>query len=123
MSVFSCLLELEERLLKFEDRNSLETAARLWEKAGSPRARRNLIDFLENFLRTRQREGQYYAPILLRRKRELQRGDFHPRLISKAQAPPLPPTKATLSVEREIDPATRAKIENWKQELRKKGFL
>jgi len=78
MSAFSCLLELDERFLKYEDRDSLEMAARLWEKAGRPRARRELIEFLENVLKGYQRECRHYAPILLRRKRELQRCDWKP---------------------------------------------
>src|SRR5215831_9453715 len=104
MSAFSRLLELDERLLKYEDSDSLEMAARLWAKAGSPRARRKLTDFLEGFLKACQREGQYYAPILLRRKRELQRGDSHPSPVTSTQPTPVPSMEATQRVEREIDP-------------------
>jgi len=123
VSALSRLLELDERLLKYENRDSLEMAARLWENLGSPSTRPQLINFLEDFLKACQREGRYYAPILLRRKRELQRGDFQPKPNTGTQATPGPITENTVHVEREIDPAVRAKIEGWKQQLREKGFL
>ena len=123
MSGFSQLLELDTRRRKYEDKESVEMAARLWEKAGSPSARRDPNKLLESFLNAGQREGRYYAPILLRRKKELQRGDFRPRPTTEEQARPLPPAKNTLCVERESDPAIRAKIEGWKQQLRERGFL
>lgn len=122
-SPFSQLLELDVRRLKYEDKESVEVAAGLWEKVGSPRARRELIEFLEKFLKACQGEGRYYAPILLRRKRELQRGDFRPRLITRTQATALPSTETTQRVETETDPAIRAKVDGWKQQLRERGFL
>jgi hypothetical protein len=73
------LLEIKMSLLRAEDHPAVEIAERAWSKAGRPITRRGLIAFLEAFVTTAVAEGYGYPPILLRRKREMQRGDWAPR--------------------------------------------
>ena len=79
MTTLRRILEIEPRWIGTADFQSLERAERLWMEAGRPKERVPLMNFLECFLRSCVRDGYTYAPIFLRRKRELQRGDWKPR--------------------------------------------
>jgi hypothetical protein len=80
MSEFLRLLEIQTRLIHPEDYPSLARAGRMWAHAGKPTQRRELIDLLESIITACTRHGQSYAPIFLRRKWELQRSDWRPRV-------------------------------------------
>jgi hypothetical protein len=68
------LLEIERRLLAPEDELGLSYAELHWIDAGMPREPRALCRALKRILYVCQREGVRYPPILLRRKKELERG-------------------------------------------------
>ena len=82
MTTLSRILEIETKLIGTADYESLGRAERLWLSANRPTERVALMNFLEDFLRSCARDGYNYAPIFLRRKRELQRGDWKPRLAT-----------------------------------------
>jgi hypothetical protein len=87
------LLEIKLRLLKYEDHRGLTFAERLWRERGSPTAPAELSEVLETILEACQREGLSYPPILLRRRKELQRGVWKPSLRVSA-APTSPPPRS-----------------------------
>ena len=82
------LLEIRLSLVRPEDRAGLEAAERMWSRAGKPTTRRELIAFLEQFLTTAVAESYGYPAIVLRRKREMQRGDWAPQAKRDAAEPP-----------------------------------
>ena len=79
MTTLRRILEIESSWIAEADFESLERAERLWVEAKRPTERVTLMNFLEGFLRSSVRDGYSYAPIFLRRKRELQRGEWKPR--------------------------------------------
>ena len=79
------LLDIDRRFLTSEDSDGLKFAEAIFADAGTPTRGRLLIDTLERILTLCKREGIIYPPILLRRKRELQRGTWAPRLPQAAQ--------------------------------------
>lgn len=80
-------LEIEKRLLKPDELASLSIAERLWVEHGSPTDGRALIDVLEMVLGRCVTSGIMNAPILLQRKKALERGTWEPNTI--------PPTTGT----------------------------
>jgi len=72
------LLGIERRFLRDYEYASVDLAQQKWEDAGQPADRVGLINFLENFMRSCVKEHFTYAAIFLKRKRELQRGDWKP---------------------------------------------
>jgi len=89
MTTLRRILEIETKWIGTADYESLDRAERLWIAANRPTERIALMSFLEDFLRSCARNGYTYAPIFLRRKRELQRGDWKPRQDApKAQYDP-----------------------------------
>ncbi len=72
------LLGVERSLLRLEAEASLALAERIWAEHGCPAERRALADVLETVLRRCVREGICYAPILLQRKKALERGTWMP---------------------------------------------
>ncbi len=89
------LLEIHLRWVQPEALASLRLAERVWAEHDCPLAVRALVDVLETILVRCVREGIYYAPILLQRKKALERGTWAPRIASPAvplvgrEAPPL----------------------------------
>jgi hypothetical protein len=75
------LLDVNLGLLKAEEFHSLELAERIWIERGCPSKGRELIDVLEMVLSACERDGIQYAPVLLLRKKELERGTWSPRNI------------------------------------------
>jgi hypothetical protein len=73
------LLEIKLSLVNAEDHAGVMLAERMWDRAGQPATRRELIDLLERFIVECGKNGPSYAPIFLRRKREMQRGAWAPR--------------------------------------------
>jgi hypothetical protein len=72
------LLEINLRLIQPLEYASISFAERTWQENGSPTGVRELIDLLEKVLSGCQKAGERYAPILLQRKRALQRGTWVP---------------------------------------------
>jgi hypothetical protein len=73
------VLEIDAKLLLPEDERGLQLARLLWDEDGRPSERRALCQTLERILTVCQREGIRYPAILLRRKKELERGTWAPR--------------------------------------------
>ena len=71
-------LEIDIKLIAFEEEKALLLARRLWEFDGRPIERQALCRSLERILTLCQREGVRYPAILLRRKKELERGTWAP---------------------------------------------
>ena len=78
------LLEIKLSLLNFDEEPGLALAEQLWQGQGSPSEVRPLCDVLETILRRCKEEGILYPPILLLRKKGLERGSWSPR----AKGPP-----------------------------------
>jgi hypothetical protein len=73
------LLEIDHKLLAYEDERSLQEANRLWARKGSPVAHKELCQALEDILVELVQIGIGYPKILLKRKKQLQRGDWTPK--------------------------------------------
>jgi hypothetical protein len=80
------LLEIDAKLLLPEEERGLQLARLLWNEAGRPSEQRALCRTLEKILTDCQREGIRYPAILLRRKKELERGSWTPQLALAAPA-------------------------------------
>lgn len=73
------LLEVNLRLLEPGDATRLAYAESLWRSRGCPCEPSALCEVLELILVRSQREGIGYPPIVLKRKRQLERGFWKPR--------------------------------------------
>ena len=71
-------LGIELKLVPIEEDRALQLARHLWDYDGRPIERRALCQFLERILSLCQSEGIRYPAILLRRKKELERGTWAP---------------------------------------------
>jgi hypothetical protein len=71
-------LEIDIKLIPVEEDKALLLARRLWEFDGRPIEPQTLCRSLERILTLCQREGVCYPAILLRRKKELERGTWAP---------------------------------------------
>jgi hypothetical protein len=78
------LLEIDRSLLAPEAEKSLLLADRLWCEDGCPREPRRLVETLEKILQRCLTSGIWYAPILLRRKKALERGTWRPSAHTSA---------------------------------------
>jgi hypothetical protein len=79
------LLGIHTQMVRPEAQASLDLAARIWAKHGWPEEPDALAEALEETLTRCVEQGIFYAPILLQRKKALERGTWKPRL---AGAPP-----------------------------------
>ena len=98
------LLEIERRLLTDPDDLGLRFAESLWISAGSPVESSELCRAIEDILLACEREGVHYPAILLRRKKEVERGTWKPRPATAAR--PAVSTRAAVSAVRAL-PAPR----------------
>jgi hypothetical protein len=73
------LFELESRLLDERHETAMHYAESAWMDAGSPRERRALIAVLESVIVGCNDRGLEYPPVILKRKKQLERGDWTPR--------------------------------------------
>jgi hypothetical protein len=71
-------LEIDLKLIPIEEDRALQLARELWEFDGRPIESLALRRSLERILKICQREGIRYPAILLRRKKELERGTWAP---------------------------------------------
>ncbi len=72
------LLEIRREWLHPEDDMSLQLAERVWIERGQPTERRALAAALETILQRCVAAGIHYAPVLLQRKKALERGAWSP---------------------------------------------
>ena len=85
------LLEIQHKWLRPGDQDSLFYAERVWRENGSPIQPHLLEELLERILTACKHKGIPYAPVLLKRKRQLGRGEWKPRSeVKTASADPTP---------------------------------
>jgi hypothetical protein len=72
------VLEIDIKLVPLEEDRALQLARQLWDYDGRPIEQRALCRALERILALCQKEGVRYPAILLRRKKELERGTWAP---------------------------------------------
>ena len=91
---FLRLLEIDRSLLAPEAEKSLLLADRVWCEEGCPREPSRLVAVLEKILQRCLSSGLWYAPILLRRKKGLERGTWRPPAYTSGagESPSLPAT-------------------------------
>ncbi len=82
------LLGIDRSLLRPEEESGLALAERTWAESGAPRDLSALCDVLEAVLTGCTRRGILYPPILLRRKKEIQRGTWRPAEAPAVEAQP-----------------------------------
>jgi len=73
------LLEIDESRVPPEARRSILLAERIWREAGEPEERWKLTRLLEEILLRCIASGIWYAPILLQRKKAIERGTWLPQ--------------------------------------------
>jgi hypothetical protein len=74
------LLRIDRKLVRRECEKGLYLAERIWSEAGQPTERRLLCDTLEVILDRCMASGVLFPPVLLKRKKELERGTWKPDL-------------------------------------------
>jgi hypothetical protein len=72
------ILEIETRFLQPGDATSLGIAEGIWRSHGSPTDAKALADILEKVMRECSQSGVYYAAVILKRKKSLERGTWKP---------------------------------------------
>jgi hypothetical protein len=73
------LLDINEALLNDLDVRGLTFAEILFQEAGAPSEKQALCKAIENILVKCQQEGVPYPAVLLKRKKQLQRGEWEPQ--------------------------------------------
>jgi hypothetical protein len=90
------LLQIDSSLIGPEARESLLLADRIWREAGAPREMWALVAALEEILRRCKESGIWYAPILLQRKKALERGTWRvPQEFRSVSLPAALPAKSS----------------------------
>jgi len=77
------LLEIERRWVRPEELPSLQIAQEIWDSEHRPTDACELARVLERVLRMCVEAGILYAPVLLLRKKSLERGTWLPQTCSK----------------------------------------
>lgn len=72
------LLGIERKLLRYEDERGLQIAESVWESRGCPIEGEALCETLELVLCRCTESGIPYPPIVLKRKKQLERGSWSP---------------------------------------------
>jgi hypothetical protein len=72
------LLGIKVELLPPESRGGVQLAERVWSEMGCPTGVQALSDLLESVIERSARNGIFYPPILLKRKKQLERGTWKP---------------------------------------------
>ena len=72
------LLEIKTGLINYEDERGLMLAEQFWQEHGMPSEAQPLCDVLERILRRCKEEVVLYPPVLLLRKKGLERGTWSP---------------------------------------------
>jgi hypothetical protein len=82
------LLEIDRSLLDANDQRSMALAERMWVEAGMPSEPSLLAVALEQILRSLVEIGVGYPPILLKRKKQLDRQEWKPAPTATAALSP-----------------------------------
>lgn len=82
------LLEIDQSAVPQEAQRSLLLADRIWRERGAPRDRAGLCAALEEILRRCVSSGIWYAPVLLQRKKAIERGTWRPLRPQAARPAP-----------------------------------
>lgn len=72
------LLGIKPRLLKYEEDRGLQLAEEVWRSQGAPSEGPALADAIERCLQRCTEEGILYPAILLKRKKQIERGAWLP---------------------------------------------
>src|ERR1700733_145235 len=81
---FCQLLEINRKFVLREETESLRLAETIWQQDGCPTDAHELRRTIEKILRVCVREGIIYAPVLLLRKKTLDRGTWTPNQRRRA---------------------------------------
>jgi hypothetical protein len=81
------LLKVETRFITEQQEKATRLAEREWIRAGCPRERCALIALLENIILACSECGYEYPPVLLKRKKQLERGEWTPQKPVSASSP------------------------------------
>lgn len=81
------LLEIDESKIVREQQRSLLLAEKVWYEAGQPRERWELVRVLEEILLRCVASHIWYAPILLQRKKAIERDSWRPK--TRSGPPPI----------------------------------
>lgn len=73
------LIEVDGKFFDPQHQKAMWFAESAWERSGRPTDRRTLITFLESIILRCHDEGLEYPPVFLKRKKQLERGDWTPR--------------------------------------------
>ena len=82
LTSLTSLLEIKHNLVRIEHHESFTLAEAMWKECGKPIDPRGLIDALERILTACQQRRIFYHPVLLARKKALERGTWVPTKIS-----------------------------------------
>jgi len=74
------LLEIKMELLRYEDKQGLHLAERLWSESGKPIEPQALCKTLDAILNVYMERGIWFPKILLARKKQLQCGTWKPHV-------------------------------------------
>lgn len=78
------LLEVNLRLIRYEDERGLRLAEEVWKLNGGPTEADALSETIEKALQCCSEEGISYPAILLKRKKQIERGIWKPDLSVEA---------------------------------------
>jgi hypothetical protein len=81
---FLRLLEIDRKLVGPEAERSLLLADRVWQEGGSPREPWAIVAVLEKILQRCLASDIWYAPVLLQRKKALERGTWRPSKLESS---------------------------------------
>lgn len=80
-ATFAKLLEIDPNLLSPDSLAAFNLAEKTWSRYGCPTDARGLCDVLEQIMRLCKREGILYPPVILKRKKALERGTWLPYTV------------------------------------------
>jgi hypothetical protein len=81
------LMEIDNKFFNDHHQRAMRFAESAWLRSGSPAERRALIALLESIIVHCHEEGLEYPPVFLKRKKQLERGDWTPRARVTSPAP------------------------------------
>ncbi len=80
------LLGINLQLIKYEDDRGLQVAEQVWRSLGAPSEGQALADTIECCLQRCAEEGILYPAILLKRKKQIERGTWLPESKGNSRA-------------------------------------
>jgi hypothetical protein len=86
------LLEIDRSLLLPDSLEGMTLAEKIWAKHGCPTDARGLADVLDKIMQFCRREGIRYPPVILKRKKGLERGTWLPHAVRAWKPDTTPPS-------------------------------